>query len=256
MARQEAVPFFGLDSPSQGCFRAQLPELFRLRQCRSDLVVGYMGATFGRQMAGWVRNRSAKLLLGSGRAELELAPVTARVDSGAPPWQQGSRYDKAGELPGLAGAEVVGGWCSGWSKVWNTVASRSTSISPAKAAFGWRANHRRRRISTYGLARNQSAATAFPAREARQQSESRPARAAGVCSSHRLPGTIWQWQFFGRRAWNGWSCGRAGHRGPLGKLLPWPLTDGTVSYKLSQWLRPHLVCLMARSWWSGGFPGC
>jgi len=48
------VPFFGLDTPISRMFRAQLPELFRLRSIAgADLVVGYMGFATSAAMAWW-----------------------------------------------------------------------------------------------------------------------------------------------------------------------------------------------------------
>jgi len=59
----KTVPSSASTRPSQGCF-GPLPELFRIRQCRSDLVRGVTwSATFGRN--GWlVATRSGQLLHG------------------------------------------------------------------------------------------------------------------------------------------------------------------------------------------------
>lgn len=105
--REETVPFFGLDTPQlKDVFAPSCLSCFDYVNAGADLVVGYMGATFGRQ---WlvVRNPLGQLLLDLVEPELELAPVTSSGDRRAAVQQGISAYDKAVKLPGWL-AEMVG----------------------------------------------------------------------------------------------------------------------------------------------------
>jgi coenzyme F420 hydrogenase subunit beta len=104
---EETVPFFGLDTPNlKSVFAPSCLSCFDYTNAGADLVVGYMGATFGRQ---WlvVRNPKGQLLLDLVEAELELAPVTSQGDRRAAVQQGIEAYDKAVKLP-LWLAELVG----------------------------------------------------------------------------------------------------------------------------------------------------
>ena len=103
----ETVPFFALDSPAlKDVFAPSCLSCFDYTNAGADLVVGYMGATFGRQ---WivVRNPRGQQLLDLVEAELDLAPVTTRGDRRQAVQQGIDAYDKALRLP-LWLAEVIG----------------------------------------------------------------------------------------------------------------------------------------------------
>ncbi|MEB3322447.1 MAG: Coenzyme F420 hydrogenase/dehydrogenase, beta subunit C-terminal domain, partial [Synechococcaceae cyanobacterium] len=72
----------------------------------ADLVVGYMGAPFGRQWIT-VRNASGQELLDLVEAELDVAPVGASGDRRAAVQQGIDAYDRALRLPRWL-AELVG----------------------------------------------------------------------------------------------------------------------------------------------------
>ncbi|MCT0229949.1 Coenzyme F420 hydrogenase/dehydrogenase, beta subunit C-terminal domain [Synechococcus sp. CS-1324] len=104
---EETVPFFGLDTPNlKSVFAPSCLSCFDYTNAGADLVVGYMGATFGRQ---WlvVRNPKGQRLLDLVEAELDTAPVTSQGDRRAAVQQGIEAYDKAVRLP-LWLAELVG----------------------------------------------------------------------------------------------------------------------------------------------------
>ena len=103
----ETVPFFALDTPSlKHVFAPSCLSCFDYTNAGADLVVGYMGATFGRQ---WivVRNPRGQQLLDLVEAELDLAPVTTRGDRRQAVQQGIDAYEKGVRLP-LWVAELVG----------------------------------------------------------------------------------------------------------------------------------------------------
>ena len=103
----ETVPFFGLDTPTlKDVFAPSCLSCFDYVNAGADLVVGYMGAEFGRQ---WlvVRNSRGEELLKLVEAELDQAPVTSRGDRRQAVQQGIDAYDKALRLP-MWLAEVVG----------------------------------------------------------------------------------------------------------------------------------------------------
>ncbi len=103
----ETVPFFGLDTPKlKGVFAPSCLSCFDYTNAGADLVVGYMGASFGRQ---WlvVRNPRGQELLNLVESELDIAPVSSRGDRRAAVQQGIEAYDKAVRLPGWL-AELVG----------------------------------------------------------------------------------------------------------------------------------------------------
>jgi coenzyme F420-reducing hydrogenase beta subunit len=105
--RQETVPFFGLDTPRlKDVFAPSCLSCFDYVNAGADLVVGYMGAEFGRQ---WlvVRNQRGAALLDLIEADLDLAPVTSRGDRRSAVQQGIDAYDKAVRLP-MWLAELVG----------------------------------------------------------------------------------------------------------------------------------------------------
>ena len=100
----ETVPFFGLDTPKlKDVFS---PSCFDYTNAGADLVVGYMGATFGRQWVT-VRNPRGQELLDLVEAELDAVPVTSRGKRQAAVQQGIDAYDKAVKLP-MWLAELVG----------------------------------------------------------------------------------------------------------------------------------------------------
>jgi coenzyme F420-reducing hydrogenase beta subunit len=104
---EETVPFFGLDTPAlKDVFAPSCLSCFDYTNAGADLVVGYMGATFGRQ---WlvVRNPRGQRLLDLVESELDTAPVTSRGDRRQAVQQGIDAYDKAVRLP-MWLAEVVG----------------------------------------------------------------------------------------------------------------------------------------------------
>ncbi|MBL6798676.1 MAG: Coenzyme F420 hydrogenase/dehydrogenase, beta subunit C-terminal domain [Synechococcus sp. BS307-5m-G39] len=103
----ETVPFFGLDTPTlKDVFAPSCLSCFDYVNAGADLVVGYMGAEFGRQ---WlvVRNSRGEELLNLVEAELDQAPVSSRGDRRQAVQQGIDAYDKALRLP-MWLAEVVG----------------------------------------------------------------------------------------------------------------------------------------------------
>ena len=105
--RVETVPFFGLDTPAlKDVFAPSCLSCFDYVNAGADLVVGYMGAEFGRQ---WlvVRNSRGEDLLKLVEAELDQAPVMSRGDRRQAVQQGIDAYDKALRLP-MWLAEVVG----------------------------------------------------------------------------------------------------------------------------------------------------
>ncbi|WP_038023317.1 Coenzyme F420 hydrogenase/dehydrogenase, beta subunit C-terminal domain [Synechococcus sp. RS9916] len=105
--REETVPFFGLDTPKlKDVFAPSCLSCFDYTNAGADLVVGYMGAEFGRQ---WlvVRNARGAQLLKLVEADLDTASVTSRGDRRAAVQQGIDAYDKALKLP-MWVAEAVG----------------------------------------------------------------------------------------------------------------------------------------------------
>jgi coenzyme F420 hydrogenase subunit beta len=103
----ETVPFFGLDTPRlKDVFAPSCLSCFDYVNAGADLVVGYMGAEFGRQ---WmvVRNDAGERLLSLVEPELDLAPVGSRGDRRAAVQQGIAAYDRALRLPRWL-AEAVG----------------------------------------------------------------------------------------------------------------------------------------------------
>jgi coenzyme F420-reducing hydrogenase beta subunit len=97
--REETVPFFGLDTPKlKDVFAPSCLSCFDYTNAGADLVVGYMGATFGRQWLT-VRNDRGAELLALVEDELDTAPVTSRGDRRAAVQQGIEAYDKALKLP-------------------------------------------------------------------------------------------------------------------------------------------------------------
>ncbi len=103
----ETVPFFGLDTPRlKDVFAPSCLSCFDYVNAGADLVVGYMGAEFGRQ---WlvVRNDRGAELLALIAKELDVAPVTSRGDRKQAVQQGIDAYEKALRLP-MWVAELVG----------------------------------------------------------------------------------------------------------------------------------------------------
>jgi coenzyme F420 hydrogenase subunit beta len=105
--REETVPFFGLDTPKlKDVFAPSCLSCFDYTNAGADLVVGYMGATYGRQWLT-VRNSRGQQLLDLVEAELEVAPVSSRGQRQAAVQQGIEAYDKAVKLP-LWVANLIG----------------------------------------------------------------------------------------------------------------------------------------------------
>ncbi len=105
--REETVPFFGLDTPKlKDVFAPSCLSCFDYTNAGADLVVGYMGATFGRQWLT-VRNPKGQQLLDLVEAELDVAPVTSSGNRQAAVQQGIEVYDKAVKLP-LWLAQLIG----------------------------------------------------------------------------------------------------------------------------------------------------
>ena len=97
--REETVPFFGLDTPTlKDVFAPSCLSCFDYTNAGADLVVGYMGAEFGRQWLT-VRNPRGATLLSLVEPELDVAPVTSRGDRRSAVQQGIDAYDKAVKLP-------------------------------------------------------------------------------------------------------------------------------------------------------------
>jgi coenzyme F420-reducing hydrogenase beta subunit len=97
--REETVPFFGLDTPKlKNVFAPSCLSCFDYTNAGADLVVGYMGAGFGRQWLT-VRNPRGQQLLDLVEAELDVAPVTSSGQRQAAVQQGIEAYDKAVKLP-------------------------------------------------------------------------------------------------------------------------------------------------------------
>ena len=104
---EETVPFFGLDTPRlKDVFAPSCLSCFDYTNAGADLVVGYMGAEFGRQWIT-VRNPTGAELLALVEPELEVAPVSSRGDRRQAVQQGIDAYDKALRLPRWL-AELVG----------------------------------------------------------------------------------------------------------------------------------------------------
>jgi coenzyme F420 hydrogenase subunit beta len=105
--REETVPFFGLDTPKlKDVFAPSCLSCFDYTNAGADLVVGYMGAGFGRQWLT-VRNPKGQRLLDLVEAELEIGPVSSAGQRQAAVQQGIEAYDKAVKLP-LWLANVIG----------------------------------------------------------------------------------------------------------------------------------------------------
>ena len=100
---EETVPFFGLDTPKlKDVFAPSCLSCFDYTNAGADLVVGYMGADYGRQWIT-VRNSRGQELLDLVEEELDQAPVTSRGDRRQAVQQGIEAYDRALRLPmGLA----------------------------------------------------------------------------------------------------------------------------------------------------------
>lgn len=104
---QETVPFFGLDTPAlKDVFAPSCLSCFDYTNAGADLVVGYMGAEFGRQWIT-VRNPRGQELLDLVAPELDTAPVSSQGDRRAAVQQGIEAYDRAVRLPRWL-AELVG----------------------------------------------------------------------------------------------------------------------------------------------------
>jgi coenzyme F420-reducing hydrogenase beta subunit len=104
---EETVPFFGLDTPRlKDVFAPSCLSCFDYTNAGADLVVGYMGAEFGRQWIT-VRNPRGAELLALVEAELDGAPVSSHGDRRQAVQQGIDAYDRALRLPRWL-AEVVG----------------------------------------------------------------------------------------------------------------------------------------------------
>ncbi len=104
---EETVPFFGLDTPKlKDVFAPSCLSCFDYTNAGADLVVGYMGAEFGRQWIT-VRNERGAELLALVEAELDAAPVMSRGDRHQAVQQGIDAYDRALRLPRWL-AELVG----------------------------------------------------------------------------------------------------------------------------------------------------
>ena len=104
---EETVPFFGLDTPRlKDVFAPSCLSCFDYTNAGADLVVGYMGAEFGRQWIT-VRNPRGAELLALVEAELDAAPVSSRGDRRQAVQQGIDAYDRALRLPRWL-AELVG----------------------------------------------------------------------------------------------------------------------------------------------------
>ncbi len=105
--QEETVPFFGLDTPAlKDVFAPSCLSCFDYTNAGADLVVGYMGASFGRQWVT-VRNPLGQELLDLVEPELDLAPVTSAGDRRQAVQQGIDAYEKALKLP-MWLAELVG----------------------------------------------------------------------------------------------------------------------------------------------------
>jgi 3,8-divinyl protochlorophyllide a 8-vinyl-reductase (ferredoxin) len=105
--QEETVPFFGLDTPAlKDVFAPSCLSCFDYTNAGADLVVGYMGASFGRQWVT-VRNAIGQELLDLVEPELDLAPVTSAGDRRQAVQQGIDAYEKALKLP-MWLAELVG----------------------------------------------------------------------------------------------------------------------------------------------------
>ncbi len=103
----ETVPFFGLDTPRlKDVFAPSCLSCFDYTNAGADLVVGYMGAEFGRQWIT-VRNGSGAELLALVEDELDSGEVTSRGDRRQAVQQGIDAYDRALRLPRWL-AELVG----------------------------------------------------------------------------------------------------------------------------------------------------
>jgi coenzyme F420 hydrogenase subunit beta len=93
------VPFFGLDTPKlKNVFAPSCLSCFDYTNAGADLVVGYMGASFGRQWLT-VRNPKGQQLLDLVESELDVAPVSSSGQRQAAVQQGIEAYDKAVKLP-------------------------------------------------------------------------------------------------------------------------------------------------------------
>jgi coenzyme F420 hydrogenase subunit beta len=104
---EETVPFFGLDTPAlKDVFAPSCLSCFDYTNAGADLVVGYMGAGFGRQWIT-VRNATGQELLDLVEPELDLAPVYSSGDRRQAVQQGIDAYEKALKLPRWL-AELIG----------------------------------------------------------------------------------------------------------------------------------------------------
>ncbi|MFN5766260.1 MAG: Coenzyme F420 hydrogenase/dehydrogenase, beta subunit C-terminal domain [Pseudanabaena sp.] len=95
----EQVPFFGLNTKElKDVFAPSCMTCFDYTNALADIVVGYMGATFGWQ---WivVRNETGKEMLELIKDQLQTQPVISSGDRRAAVQQGISAYDQAVTLP-------------------------------------------------------------------------------------------------------------------------------------------------------------
>jgi coenzyme F420 hydrogenase subunit beta len=96
---EETVPFFGLKTNQlKDVFAPSCMSCFDYVNSLSDLVVGYMGATFGWQ---WivVRNETGREMLDLIKNQLNVQPVISKGDRKPAVQQSIQAYDKAVTLP-------------------------------------------------------------------------------------------------------------------------------------------------------------
>ncbi|MFN5978948.1 MAG: Coenzyme F420 hydrogenase/dehydrogenase, beta subunit C-terminal domain [Pseudanabaena sp.] len=95
----ELVPFFGLNTRElKDVFASSCMTCFDYTNALADIVVGYMGATFGWQ---WivVRNETGQEMLELIKDQLQIQPVISSGDRRAAVQQGISAYDQAVTLP-------------------------------------------------------------------------------------------------------------------------------------------------------------
>ena len=96
---EETVPFFGLKTNQlKDVFAPSCMSCFDYVNSLSDLVVGYMGATFGWH---WivVRNETGREMLDLVKDQLNVQPVISKGDRKPAVQQSIQAYDKAVTLP-------------------------------------------------------------------------------------------------------------------------------------------------------------
>jgi len=124
---------------------------------------------------------------------------------------------------------------------------------PPATRFECAANHPEKADQNTPSPEKSSAATALPAAVKQRTASEKQARGAAACltPSTALPARL-QVQFRGRPALE-WLELLAEQGIGAWQLLPWPTDGHRLSLQLSQWFALNPGCLMARSWWLGGF---